>query len=55
MMKNEYQERLNQVDDYLLGDLSEKEVEEFEIFLFRSPELLEEVKIREQMLNLIKS
>jgi hypothetical protein len=55
MMSNEYQERLDQVDDYLLGNLSEKEVEEFEIFLFGSPELLEEVKIREQMLRLIKS
>lgn len=54
-MSDEYQKRLKQVDDYLLEKLPEKEVEAFEIFLFGSPELLQEVKIREQMIKLIKA
>jgi hypothetical protein len=54
-MNKEYQEKINQIDDYLLGKLSKEEFEKFEIFLFGSPELLEEVKMREQVINLIKN
>jgi hypothetical protein len=54
-MNKEYQEKIGQIDDYLLGKLSKEEVEKFEIFLFGSPELLEEVKMREQVINLIKN
>jgi hypothetical protein len=54
-MSREYQEKINQIDDYLLGKLSKEEIEKFEIFLFGSPELLEEVKMREQVINLIKN
>jgi hypothetical protein len=42
------------IDDYILGKLSETENEAFEKYCFGHPEFLQEVRIRELMLKLIK-
>jgi len=47
-------DRTQRIDDYVMGKLSDKEAKAFEIHLFGCPECLEELRIQEQMLNLIK-
>lgn len=42
------------MDDYLLGKLGKDEAEAFEIYCSEHPEFLEEVRVREQLLRLIK-
>lgn len=53
-MRNEINYWQQKIDDYLLGRLSEDESENFEIYCFGHPEFLEEVRLKEQMLKLIK-
>ncbi len=43
-----------QIDDYLLGKLSEKDGEAFETYCFGNPDFLEEVKLREQLHHIVK-
>lgn len=42
------------MDDFLLGKLSREEAKSFEVHTFGCPECLEELRLREQMVHLIK-
>jgi hypothetical protein len=47
-------DRDQRIDDFLLEKLSPEDAETFEIHLFGCPECLEELRLREQMVKLIK-
>lgn len=53
-MKCEIMDRDQRLDDFLLAKLSPKEAEAFEIHAFGCPECLAELRLREQMVKLIK-
>ena len=53
-MNCELPDRDQRMDDFLMGKLSQQESEAFEIHLFGCPECLEEVRIREETIKLIK-
>lgn len=54
MMKCEIIDRDQRIDDFLLKKLSPEDAEAFEIHLFGCPECLGELRLREQMVKLIK-
>lgn len=53
-MKCEIMDRDQCIDDFLLAKLSPEDAETFEIHLFGCPECFEELRLREQMVKLIK-
>ena len=53
-MKCELTNREWRMEDYVMGELSEKEAEAFEIHVFGCPECLQELRVREQMVDLIR-
>lgn len=53
-MKCELTDRMQMIDEYVMGKLSEKDTEAFEVHVFGCPDCLEEVRIREQMIELVK-
>jgi len=53
-MKCQLPNRDQRIDDFLMGKLSQKEADDYEIHLFGCPECLEELRIREQAIKLIK-
>jgi hypothetical protein len=53
-MKCQLPNRNERMDDFLMGKLSQKEADEYEIHLFGCAECLEEVRIREEAVKLIK-
>ncbi len=53
-MKCEIMDRDQRIDDFLLEKLSPEDAEAFEIHLFGCPECFEELRVREQMVKLIK-
>ncbi|MFQ5629917.1 MAG: zf-HC2 domain-containing protein, partial [bacterium] len=52
--KCEITDRDQRIDDFLLGKLSDKESEAFEIHVFGCPECFQELRIREQAVELIR-
>lgn len=53
-MKCEIMDRDQRIDDFLLAKLSPEDADAFEIHLFGCPECFEELRLREQMVKLIK-
>lgn len=53
-MKCEMIDRDQRLDDFLLAKLSPEDADAFEIHLFGCPECFEELRLREQMVKLIK-
>ncbi|HEX9652529.1 MAG TPA: zf-HC2 domain-containing protein [bacterium] len=53
-MKCELTDRMQRMEEYVMGKMSEKEIEDFEIHVFGCPECLEHLRIREQVVKLIK-
>jgi hypothetical protein len=53
-MSCEFVNRDQRIDDFLLGKLSPAEAEAFEIHIFGCAECLDELRLREQMIALIK-
>jgi anti-sigma factor RsiW len=53
-MKCEMSDRDQRIDDFLLEKLSPEDTEAFEIHLFGCSECLQELRLREQMVKLIK-
>jgi hypothetical protein len=53
-MKCEITDRDQRIDDFLLAKLSQEDAETFEIHLFGCPECFEELRLREQVVKLIK-
>ncbi len=54
MIKFEITDRDQRIDDFLLEKLSPEDADAFEIHLFGCPECFEELRLREQMVKLIK-